>query len=236
MQDVLYQNWLQETNADNLSHYTSHKEKEITSITVHAIQSNEFDNDGNRKPGGYYITYDYMHRRLDPACNVTHKYVPNIGKYPIPRPHYKVTHMSFGKEERKVDFVEGVETGYSIPWTKKNMLKIIKEIPLAKEGGKLSCGVSAANGMRFTVESIDALINSESFDELAHFGRIPNDAERSKWLNNGGTLTDQQRMNEFVRNQAQRGVQERPVTASEVKKLIQQQQQEASSANASATS
>lgn len=68
-----------------------------------------------------FLQYDYMHRRLDPACNVTHRYVAQNGVYPIPRPHYKVTHMSYGKEERKVDFIEGVDIGYSIKATKANL-------------------------------------------------------------------------------------------------------------------
>ena len=94
LQDELYEKWLSETNADNLNKYTHHKEKELTSIHIRLVQE-----EPGQKPKAF-LQYDYMHRRLDVACNVVHRYRPRIGLYPIPRPHWKVTQMSFGKEER----------------------------------------------------------------------------------------------------------------------------------------
>ena len=59
--------------------------------------------------------------------------------------------------------------------------------------------------------------------ELAHFGKIPSEQQRQKWLSEeGGKEADQQRLSEAARMK-QGNVPESPVTTSEVKKLIKQE-------------
>ena len=134
LDDEGYEQWLKETSADELSKYTHHKEKEVSSIiSVHQISTNENDKKN------MFITYAFTHYRLDPACNVTTFYRSGIGRYPIPRARYSIKNRDFGKQERQVDYVEGFETGHSIKYTKANLQKIA-DIGLQSEG-KMSYSV-----------------------------------------------------------------------------------------------
>lgn len=67
--DELYEKWLKETSADELSKYSHHKEKEVTKIVrVKAGDGNE------------YLVYSFLRYRLDSALNVKDWWLPNIGK------------------------------------------------------------------------------------------------------------------------------------------------------------
>ena len=203
-QDLAYTTWLNETDASNLSSYTHHKEKEITSITIRVVETGEYDNKGNKKTDqNAWITYDFIHRRLDRAANVTSRTVPKNGMYPIPHPHFRVKSVSFGKEEREVDFIEGYETAYSIPYTKQNLLKLIKEIPLSKEG--VQCAIAVSNGIRVHVNSFDDLLNAKDYREL---------------------LPNQQKIEEVVKARTLQNIPERPVTASEVQEMLKQEKRQ----------
>ena len=202
LQDTLYENWLTETNADNLAHYTSHKEKELNAIHIVLVQD-----EPGKKPTAFLV-YDFIHRRLDPACNVLTRSVSNIGKYPRPIPHWKVTHMSFGKEERKVDFVESVETCYSIKATKANLERIVKDIGWPKDG-KVSLGIAAPNGIRFSIKTFEDMLSAINDPDPY----LP---------------SDQRVIQEIARRRAEGSNMppERPVTASEVQQMLKQQRQQ----------
>jgi len=139
--DEQYAEFLKKTSAEELNKYTHHKEKEVSQITVHQIGTDQ----GNEKKNTF-ITYAFTHYRLDPACNVSTYFRSGIGKYPIPRPHYVVKNLDFGKQVREVDRVESAETGYSIKYTKANIQKIA-DIGLQSEG-KVSYTVALSNGIR----------------------------------------------------------------------------------------
>jgi hypothetical protein len=110
LDDEDYQKWLTETSAENLKDYTPHHEKEVSTIIRHRLGA-EDDTE--------YLTYSYTHYRLDKALNVTHRWRPNIGIYPIPRARYSIIQGDFGKQIRNVEEVIAAETGYSIPFSKK---------------------------------------------------------------------------------------------------------------------
>ena len=196
----------------------------VWSVVVN--QQQEYDDDGEQERQEAYITYAYIHYRLDPACNVMTRSVPRNGMYPVPRPHYKVTQMSFGKQEKKVDYVEHVDTAYSIKWTKANLQKIVKSIPLRREP-KVSCSVIASNGIRIHVDSFQDLLDATSTHELLHFGRIPTDKERKRWLDElGGRVADQVLLTNIFRQGIERSIPEAPVTASQVERMLEQAQQQ----------
>ena len=170
------------------------KRKRVQSIHIRLVQD-----EPGKKPLAF-LQYDYMHRRLDSACNVVHRHVAHMGLYPIPRPHWKVTQMSFGKEDRKVDYVQSVETGYSIKATKANLLKI-SSIGLRKEP-PVSCGIVAPNGIRFTIQSFEDMLDGMNDPESL----LPADPR---------VLTD------ILRKKSEQGLQEAPVTASQVQQIIE---------------
>ena len=95
LQDELYEDWLKNTEGydskdkDVRERYGPFKEKEVYRITRNKIPS-----------GDEYLTYHIMHRRLDAAGNLTHRYLSPIGTYPIPIPHYALKQMNFGKTEK----------------------------------------------------------------------------------------------------------------------------------------
>jgi hypothetical protein len=87
LQDELYRDWLRATSADGRSNYTNHKEKEMNQLQVVQVNNPDYTGEEGDSMYRYFIVYSWMHRRLDPACNVTSRYVPNVGKYPIPQAH-----------------------------------------------------------------------------------------------------------------------------------------------------
>lgn len=161
------------TSAEDLSKYTHHKEKEVSQITVHQIGKDENDDDdekgkgkGKDKTSKTFITYAFTHYRLDPACNVTTFYRSGIGKYPIPRPHYVIKNLDFGKQTREVDHVEGIETGYSIKHTKTDLQKIA-DIGLQSEG-KVSYTVAVLESV-FRHSTICLLVHLMSWHTLERY-------------------------------------------------------------------
>jgi hypothetical protein len=208
LQDELYEKWLSETSAENLSEFTDFKEKEITSIHVKQIGTGEYDDNGKEKCE-YYCVWDCMHTRVDRAGNPVQRYLPNQGIYPIPRPHYKLGTLEFGKTKREIDYIESHDTGYTTPWTKANLLKLIKEIPLRTKNKGPSVGVVTSGGIRFHIERFDNLLNAKSFDEL--MGKDVNDELIAKVIRQ--------------RNNQQTGVTEKPLTASDVEAMLEKERQ-----------
>jgi hypothetical protein len=218
-QDDLYEDWLAETQGyteENAQYFRPHKEKELHRITRVKLGD-----------GKEYLTCQFMHYRLDAAANLTHRYQSEVGVYTIPRPHYKFSHMDFGQMQRTVDEVTSIERGYSIPFTKENIEKI-HDMGLQYEG-KVQYALSLPNGLRSSIRTFEDLRDGV-FEELAHFGRIPTEAQRQRWLIEGGPALDSQMQEDFIRMRTEGDIPQRPVTAEEVKKMIikheLQQQQE----------
>ena len=212
LQDELYDKWVRETNADPklMAQYTHHKEKEVNSISRKRV--------GNKE----YLVYSFVHYRLDPALNVTHRSRSGIGTYPIPRGHYHIDQGQYGKQTRVLDHVENVDTGYSIPFTKKNLEKILN-LGLQSEG-KVGLGIDTGV-IRISINTLEDFMNGD-FAELAHFGKIPTEAQRRRWLEEeGGITADQKLREEIARKNVEhlQGVQQKPVTADEVQRMIKEQ-------------
>jgi hypothetical protein len=140
LDDESYEAWLKDTSADNLKEYSEHNEKEVTQIYRHKVGDGEC------------ITYSYSHYRLDKALNETHRFRSDIGKYPIPRGRFSVTHGDFGKQTRKLEEVIAIDVGYSIPFSKKNLEKI-KNIGFRADG-KTSYAVVTSIGLPITVRTL----------------------------------------------------------------------------------
>jgi len=183
--DELYEKWLQETSADDLSKYTQHKEKEVTMIKrIRTANGNE------------YLVYSFVHYRLDQALNVKHWWLPQIGKYPLPVPRYETTDITFGKQQRKIAEIISIEVGYSIPFTKKNVDKI-KDIGL-EYNGKVNYLVEISNGSKISIASYHDLAEGD-FDELVHFGKIPTSKQREAWLESKGQEKDMEKLQAIQR-------------------------------------
>lgn len=135
------------------------------------------------------------------------------------RPH----NMDFGKQQRVPDGIVSISSGYSIPWTRENIVKILKEISLPTTS-KLQCSIKTVqDDMSFSIESLQDLMNGTPFEELLHFGRTPTDRERKSWLEKqGGTEADIRRLVEYQRKVADSssGLQQRPVTVDDVQIMI----------------
>ena len=151
------------------------------------------------------MVYDVTHTRIDKAGNPVSRTLPNQGKYPIPRPHYKLGEIQFGKAKREIDFLSYVDTGYTTKWTKANLLKLIKQIPL-KRGG-VGVAIATAGGLRFSVDRFESLLN-KTWEQL--IGKDVTEDMLAKII--------RQRSNTVS------GVQERPVTASDVEKMLESKQ------------
>lgn len=148
-----YEQWLKKTTAENLNKYTKCREKEILTIV--------------RLKGGddkEYITYSFLHRRLDEALNVNSRWRPKIGLYPIPKPIYKVTIGSFGKQSREISEIQSIENGYGIPFSKKKMDELRSKIGLSSDG-KVSYALQPSNGVHLAVASFEDLRDTANRDK-----------------------------------------------------------------------
>jgi hypothetical protein len=143
-----------------LSKYNKHKPIEVLSIMR-----------VKRGDGPEKIVYHAMEYRVDKALNVTHRFRPNIGIYPIPTGRLHVVFKDYGKQERVLDEVQSVETAYSIDFTPKNLDKI-RDIGTALDG-KMQYMVLTTDGVKYRIQTYDDLRNGK-FEELVHFGKIPN--------------------------------------------------------------
>jgi hypothetical protein len=208
LDDEGYEEWLKETSAEQLKEYSNHKEKEVSQISRHRVGEEE------------YITYSMSHYRLDKALNLTHRWLPNIGIYPIPRARFSVTYGDFGKQTRKFEEVIAIDRGYSIPFSKKNMDKI-KNIGLPLNG-RGSFAVVTKNGLPITVNSFEDLRDGD-FDELAHFGKIPTELQRKRWIDEKGIEQDQELHAEALRRRELGNVPQQSVTADQVRDIIKQE-------------
>jgi hypothetical protein len=211
--DQGYEKWIKDTSADDLSKYSHHSEREVSSFSRHKLGADAKE----------FIPYHFTHYRLDEALNVVHRFRPNIGIYPIPRARYVVKQGAFGKQERQVAEVMAVETGYSIPFNKKNMDKI-RDIGLQAEG-RVSYTVRTPSGISFSIASYEDLRDGE-FNELAHFGRIPTELQRRRWIDEKGIQEDQKQQQEIVRRQREGDVPQIPVTADKIREIVKQEKQE----------
>jgi hypothetical protein len=205
LQDSFYDQWISTTNGDPklMSQYTHHKEKEVNSISRKRV--------GNKE----YLVYSFIHYRLDPALNITHRSRANIGTYPIPRGHYHIDQGQYGKQTRVLDYVESIDTGYSIPFTKNNLEKILS-IGLQSEG-KIGLGLDTGV-IRISIATLEDFMNGD-FAELAHFGRIPTPEQRKKWIEQeGGAKSDLEVQQEIARKKADiiSGVQPKPALKSPI--------------------
>jgi hypothetical protein len=163
--------------------------------------------------------YAYSQRRLDEALNVVDFYVPQVGMYPIPIPHYRIIPgQKFGKQEREIDSISSVETAYSIPFSKQAIEKI-KAISLAD---RVSYTITTPNGLRTQVQTFQDLRDGE-FSELLQFTRIPTEAQRRRWLEDNGKEGDLAMEQEILRKRTELDVPQRNVTAEEVRQIIKQE-------------
>jgi hypothetical protein len=213
LQDELYDEWLKDTSAERLKEYSKHSEKEVTQIR--RVKTGD---------GKEYLVYSYVEHRLDKALNVTHRWRPQAGKYPIPQASYYIQRLDFGKEERKFREIRNIETGYSIPYSPKKVDEIQSiGIPI---DGKQAYLMQTENGIRIAVKSYKDFRDGD-FDELAHFGYIPSELERKLWLERGGGAeADRQKREEYKRRIDERDVPQKVPTVQEVKDMIDQAEQQ----------
>lgn len=229
MQDGLYETWIKETSAEYLSKYTKTPEKEIHQLDVRVVGTGEYTDEGIEGEVAY-ITYNYRHIRLDKMANITHRYVSFQGFYPKPVAHYETLHMDFGKEERKASYVEHVDKVYTLPYNKKNLLKLIKEIPLRKDP-PASCSVTSTNGISMTIDTFKDLLDAADLPHganlLMHFSHCPTEKEVQRYYQEGGSATDRMVMSQIARRSMDTiaRVPEAPVTASQVQRMLDQQKE-----------
>ena len=155
----MYEEYLRDTSADPklmAEHGEGHKPIEVSKIIRKKISQD----------GPEYIVYSQTEYRLDKALNVKHWFLPNIGLYPIPKGRYEIEHLDFGKQRRVFKELMGIDTGYSIPFSKENMDKI-HDLGLNKEG-KTQYIVEVPNGLKFSVATYEDLRNGD-FDELCAY-------------------------------------------------------------------
>jgi hypothetical protein len=159
-----------------------------------------------------YLVFDLTERRVDNLGNDKHYYRSNIGMYSIPIPQYRMVEDAEGYKERKVVGTAGIRTGYSIPFTKENVEKLVKkgwitpEDPkeLTKRNGKrIETAAKHKAAIRDTNDFTRYSITSEgnrvhrtipshkdfiegTFDELWNFGKAhvsKDDWDRLKAIN-----------------------------------------------------
>jgi hypothetical protein len=164
-----------------------------------------------------YIYYSVTEYRVDKALNLKHWFKAGLGKYPILQGRYEMVHKDFGESDRVFKEITSINTGYSIPFTPKNLDKI-RDLGLSIEG-KTAYSVEAPNGIKFSVATYEDLRNGD-YDELIHFGRIPRPLERKMWLESQGIEQDQKQVDQLKVNKEVGEVPEQPVTASDVKKML----------------
>lgn len=220
IQDELYDKWLSDTSAEELSKYSRKKEKEINRIS--RLRTGD---------GHEYILYSYIHYRLDRDLNLAHRYRPNVGTYPIPQALYSTEFKDFGKQVRKLREIVSLDTGYWIPFTPKR-LDEIKNMGTLSD--KISYSVFTDNGLHVSVASYDDLRNGD-YDELLHFGKIPNETQRRVWIEKeGGPNADKQQHTDvkYQRDDRSAGVQERAPTMNEIREMIAAETEAAKAAKA----
>jgi hypothetical protein len=74
-----------------------------------------------------FLVHDFYELRCDNLGNEKHHYKSNVGMYSIPIPQYRMVEDAEGYREKKAVGTVGVRTGYSIPFTKENVEKLVKK-------------------------------------------------------------------------------------------------------------
>jgi hypothetical protein len=215
MDDLYEEQFLKETTADPkmLAKYGSgHKPIEVVSITRKKTSE-----------GKEYLYYSKTEYRLDKALNLKHWFYSGHGKYPIPHGRYEIVHKDFGETERVLREILSVETGYSIPFTPKNLDKI-RDLGLSIEG-KTQYYLETPNGLTLWVATYNDLRNGQ-FDELAHFSRIPTPLQRKIWLDTQGIEQDEKELDKLKARITSGDVPPTPVTADQVRNMIKQDKQQ----------
>ncbi len=123
------------------------------------------------------------------------------------------------RRQREVSDIANIETGYSIPFSKEKMNEL-RQIGLSQSA---HFSVEHSNGIRISVETFEDLRDGE-YNELNHFGTIPNDVQRRRWINENGLQKDEEQLALALRQKLEGGnnnnIPQRNVTAEEVKGMI----------------
>jgi hypothetical protein len=106
-----------------------------------------------------YIIYSYVNYRLDKDLNLTHRFRPNVGIYPLPQAEFSVVRTDFGKEERKFREIINMETGYFIPFSKEKIDEI-KSMG-TDLSGHVGYNVVTENGLHIGITSYDDRRNGD---------------------------------------------------------------------------
>jgi hypothetical protein len=94
----------------------------------------------------------------------------------------------------------------------------IRDLGTAPDG-KMQYMIQTTGGVKYRIETYEDLRNG-NFEELVHFGKIPNEVQRQRWLKEQGVAEDAEREKEIIRQKQESDVPQRPVTVEEVRKMI----------------
>jgi hypothetical protein len=157
---------------------------------------------------------------LDKALNVTHRTRTGYGTYPNPVAKYAITPGDYGVQNRTVSEVINNERCYSIPFTPEALDKI-RDLGLQFEG-KVGYSVTSPNGMRLTVSTYEDLRDG-SFEELCAVGHKMSPTEKQRWLDEGGAAAVSKKHEQFIANRDNKDAPQKPVTADQVRQMIQEE-------------
>jgi hypothetical protein len=210
MDDLYETDFLKDTSADPklLAQYSKHVPIEV--VAIFRKKTGE---------GKEFIYYSKTERRLDRALNPRHWFFSGIGKYPIPQGRYEIVHKDYGKTERVLREIMSVDTGYSIPFTPKNLDKI-RDLG-TPVGGKIAYYLETPNGITTSVDNYDSLRNCD-FEALVHFGKTPTALQRRIWQDAQGIELDQKQLDDIKNRRESGDAPEVPVTVDQVRKIIKE--------------
>jgi hypothetical protein len=128
--------------------------------------------------GEEYIIHDMSETRYDGLHNRKTFYRGNLGMYPIPVPHREIrarVSEEDGFVQDIIQTIQSIDTGYSIPFNKKNIDKLL---PLTD--GKTAFSIEKQDyksGMTFTIDNIEDWKHGNP-QELLRFGHRASDYEK----------------------------------------------------------
>jgi hypothetical protein len=163
MQDDLYEKFLKVTRNTKKEEY-----KQYISNMKRLILSS----------GEEYIIHDMSETRYDGLHNRKRFYRSNLGMYPIPVPHREIRARVSEEEgfvQDIIQTIQSIDTGYSIPFNKKNIEKL-----LPFTDGKTAFAIEKQDykaGITITINSVNDWRNG-SAEELLRFGHIASDYEK----------------------------------------------------------
>jgi hypothetical protein len=194
--DVNYELYLEKTR---------HSPEELNLAMIHNLRR-VLTGDGKE-----FLVFDFYELRCDNLGNEKHHYKSNVGMYSIPIPQYRMVEDAEGYKEKKAVGTVGVRTGYSIPFTKENVEKLVKKgwfvfddpQELSKRNAKrleaaakhkaavrdLTASIGYTHLMvqregdqrKYSVLDFQSFLNG-NFEDLKMFGKIPTDKERADRL------------------------------------------------------